>query len=73
MKTVKKVPKRRTILDLGCGNGRDSIYFSRSGLNVTAIDASDSVIRQLKQENNEDNICFICDDFVSSPAIFLGQ
>lgn len=60
-------------MDLGCGNGRDSIYFSRSGLNVTAIDASDSVIRQLKQENNEDNICFICDDFVSSPAIFLGQ
>ncbi len=69
----KKLSKSKTILELGCGNGRDSIYFSKLGLNVTAIDASDGVIRQLKQENDEDNICFICDDFVSSSAIFSGQ
>lgn len=69
----KELQKSKTILELGCGNGRDSIYFSKLGLNVTAIDASDGAIRMLKQENNEDNICFICDDFVSSPAIFSGQ
>ena len=69
----KDLSKSKTILELGCGNGRDSIYFSQLGLNVTAIDASDGVIKQLKQEHNEDNICFICDDFVSSSAIFSGQ
>lgn len=69
----KKVSKSKTILELGCGNGRDSIYFSKLGLNVTAIDASDGVISRLKRENKEDNICFICDDFVSSSAIFSGQ
>ena len=69
----KGLSKSKTILELGCGNGRDSIYFSKLGLNVTAIDASDGVIRQLKQEHDEDNICFICDDFVSSSAIFSGQ
>ncbi len=65
--------KSKNILELGCGNGRDSVYFSRLGLNVTAIDASDGVIEQLKQENTEENICFICDDFVSSSAIYSGQ
>ncbi len=69
----KELSRFKTILELGCGNGRDSIYFSKLGLNVTAIDASDGVIRQLKQENVEDNICFICDDFVSSATIFSGQ
>lgn len=69
----KKLSKGKTILELGCGNGRDSIYFSQLGFNVTAIDASDGVIKKLKQENSEDNICFICDDFVSSAAIFSGQ
>lgn len=69
----KNLVKSKTILELGCGNGRDSIYFSKLGLNVTAIDASDGVIRQLKQKYDENNIYFICDDFVSSSAIFSGQ
>ena len=69
----KKLSESKTILELGCGNGRDSIYFAELGLNVTAIDASDGVIGQLKRKYNEDNICFICDDFVSSSAIFSGQ
>lgn len=65
--------KSKNILELGCGNGRDSIYFLSLGLNVTAIDSSDGVIAQLKQKYEEDNIYFICDDFVSSSAIFSGQ
>jgi adenylyl-sulfate kinase len=65
--------RSKNLLELGCGNGRDSIYFSGLGLNVTAIDASDAAIQRLKTEYDEDNICFICDDFVSSSAIFSGQ
>lgn len=63
----------KNLLELGCGNGRDSIYFNSKGLNVTAIDASDGAIEMLKAQYQEDNICFICDDFVCSSAIFSGQ
>lgn len=70
---TKFLVKSKNILELGCGNGRDSVYFLQLGLNVTAIDASDAVIEQLKQENKEENACFICDDFVSSSTIYSGQ
>lgn len=65
--------KNRDLLELGCGNGRDSLYFRMKGMNVTAVDASREVIEQLKKENQEDNIYFICDDFVCTPTIFSGQ
>lgn len=71
---AKQLVKGRTLLDLGCGNGRDSLYFyTGSGMNVTAVDASAEAITKLKKENKEDNIYFICDDFVCSTAIFAGQ
>jgi SAM-dependent methyltransferase len=38
----------RSVLDLGCGNGRDSVYFFRKGLQVTALDFSQSGINILK-------------------------
>jgi len=70
---MPEICKGKTLLELGCGNGRDSLFFYRNGINVTAVDASDCTIAQLKQQYEEDNICFICDDFVCSPAIFSGQ
>lgn len=69
----KLLVKSKNLLELGCGDGRDSVYFASVGLNVTAIDASDVAIDRLKKEHDDDNICFICDDFVSSSAIFSGQ
>lgn len=65
--------KNANLLELGCGNGRDSLYFGELGLNVTAIDASDKAIEELTDNNNKDNICFVCDDFVRATAIFVGQ
>lgn len=38
----------RKILDIGCGNGTDSLYFSRSGFAVTATDFSESGIETLR-------------------------
>lgn len=70
---ASELQKGKTLLELGCGNGRDSLFFYTQGLNVTAVDASDRTIAQLKEKNVEDNICFICDDFVCSSAIFSGQ
>lgn len=70
---VKTLVRNRNLLELGCGNGRDSCYFARNGINVTAIDASEKAIEKLQKSNCPGNICFICDDFVCSPAIFAGQ
>lgn len=68
-----QVQAEKTILDLGCGNGRDSLFFYQKGMNVTAIDASSKAVDILRKENAEDNIYFICDDFVCSTTIFAGQ
>lgn len=39
-KFIEKLPKEAKVLDLGCGSGRDSLYFKNQGYNVTAIDGS---------------------------------
>lgn len=70
---VKEMEEGKTLLELGCGNGRDSRFFWERGLNVTAIDASDEIISTLQNLYSEEKICFICDDFVCSPAIFVRQ
>lgn len=43
------------ILDVGCGSGRDSLYFAQLGLDVTAIDGSATFIDIAKQLNNQNN------------------
>jgi len=39
----------KKLLDLGCGNGIDSLYFARKGLNVTSVDFSESGIQKLNE------------------------
>lgn len=46
------------ILDLGCDDGRDSIYFADKGLDVTALDFSNSGIQKLKM--NDTQRCIKC-------------
>ena len=40
----------KTLIDLGCGNGRDSLFFAKQGMQVVAIDLSRSAIDQLNQQ-----------------------
>lgn len=60
---------KASILDLGCGSGRDSLYFLKQGYNVIAIDGSENMcvlaskyvgipVRQLKIENMDYNESF---------------
>ena len=57
-------PKKH-LLELGCGNGRDSAHFLKLGLRVTGIDASDYIIAKLNSSFfNNKNANFICEDFV---------
>ena len=55
-----KTKNLKTLLDLGCGDGRDSIYFFSKGLQVTAVDFSKSGIRKLKARQNRIN-CILKD------------
>ena len=44
------------ILELGCGQGRDSIFFANLDCNVTATDISENAINFVKKVKNEQNI-----------------
>lgn len=51
------------LIELGCGNGRDAIYFYRMGLKVTAIDQCAKEIKFLNDVIGNDNLRFKSDDF----------
>ena len=57
----------KTLVDLGCGNGRDSLYFASLGLKVVAIDLSPTAIEML-QARQVPNARFLCGDFITNPA-----
>jgi tellurite methyltransferase len=50
---IKNNFKKPTIklLDLGCGNGRDSLFFANNGAEVLAVDISEQALSSLKQSN----------------------
>ncbi len=53
------------ILDLGCGQGSDSLFLAKNNFFVTAIDSSDVAINQIKVKKDEfklDNLELICGD-----------
>lgn len=69
---LQYMEEEKSLMDLGCGNGRDSLYFLRHKLRVTGIDVSEEAIRKLNELRIE-NSCFVCDDFVSSKALYQVQ
>lgn len=44
-KFLKYIPPNGTILDVGCGSGRDSLYFLNKGYNVISLDASEEMVK----------------------------
>lgn len=61
------------LLELGCGNGRDSLFFQRIGTEVIAIDNSEEIIHELREVNRDKDILFVCDDFTKTNALFRQQ
>ena len=55
------------LIDLGCGNGRDSVYFCSKGIKVTAVDSSKDAIAAF---DGTMPIFAVCDDFVTAKALF---
>jgi len=52
---IKELEERKlpSVLEIGCGNGRDSIFFARAKLKVTAIDVAPSAIKLAKENAKE--------------------
>ncbi|MFV2057632.1 MAG: class I SAM-dependent methyltransferase [Thiohalomonadales bacterium] len=44
------LPERASILDAGCGSGRDALHFKKNGYPVTAFDASANIARLAERE-----------------------
>lgn len=55
----------RILVDLGCGNGRDALFFAQNHLNVIAVDLSDEAISTL-HKHRSDTFTPMLDDFVQS-------
>lgn len=61
------------ILDIGCGAGRDSVWFTQNGYEFTGFDASENMVRLAKEKNPKAQ--FLQADFYSfnfPPALFDG-
>ncbi|MDW0195357.1 MAG: methyltransferase domain-containing protein, partial [Nitrososphaeraceae archaeon] len=44
------------LLELGCGQGRDTIFFALKGLDVHAIDSSKVAIKNLNERTRRENV-----------------
>ena len=62
---LPNLDENKNLIELGCGNGRDSIFFSENNINVFAIDQVLSEIEFLEENFKTDTIHFICDDFTN--------
>ncbi len=49
LKWVKKI-KAKKILDIGCGEGKDSIFFAKNGYEVFSLDFSSRAIKSCKEK-----------------------
>ncbi len=51
LKVLELMPPTRplSLLDIGCGEGKDSVFFARCGYNVSAFDISDAGIEKTKK------------------------
>ena len=47
LKKIKKNPG--FLLDVGCGNGRDTFFFLKNKINAVGCDQSESVIKKIKK------------------------
>ena len=59
---LKHITPGGKLLDLGCGSGRDSAYFSALGFDVTAIDGSEELCKRVKENHGIEALCLRFED-----------
>ncbi len=53
-KFISMLPKNGSVLDAGCGSGRDTAYFKEEGLKAIGIDESDAMLEEAKKRVDGD-------------------
>lgn len=53
------------LIELGCGNGRDSVYFANNGIKTLGIDQCENVIDFLNKNHGSKNLSFKSGDFTA--------
>ena len=53
VEAIKDLPAGSTVLDLGCGEGRNALYVAKLGFVVTAVDISEIALRKLERAAND--------------------
>ncbi len=48
-KAMRYLPRGKQLLDVGCGEGADSVFFARKGFTVTAIDRNKDYISRFRR------------------------
>ncbi|MEW4285743.1 class I SAM-dependent methyltransferase [Priestia koreensis] len=61
------------LAELGCGNGRDALFFASNNIKVLAIDQSNAAISNLKANNLKRNIQFVADNFLSTEVLKVNS
>ena len=61
-KFLRHIPDNGSILDLGCGSGRDSLYFLEKGYIVTSDDASEEMVRLSSELTGQKSHCMNMQD-----------
>lgn len=59
---LSRLPAHATILDLGCGPGRDSLHFLREGYRVQSIDGSPEFCKLASQLTGQPVLCRTFED-----------
>ena len=52
------IPPRSSLLEVGCGSGRDSFYFAEHGYSVLATDFSEVAVEKNKEKYQSENLSF---------------
>lgn len=62
---LKYMNEGDTVLELGCGNGRDSIFFGGHGIHTIGLDQCENIVKTLNERGYE-NTKFLATDFTHS-------
>lgn len=54
-----------SLIELGCGNGRDSIYFFKNNIDVIGVDQVKHEVDYLNENYGDDSLLFLSDDFTN--------
>ena len=71
LKTLKHY--KGDLYDIGCGNGRDTIFFNRSKINCFGIDQSTKAVKSNKKKFLKFKKNFVKSDFVKYPYLKIKK